>query len=122
FTGFSLSDILKQQYHVKVIALKNGHLDLVQDTTGMLNIVEASRMTKDTTSSADTAASSALDLAIKKIVLKNITISYLDKVSGQRIVTHIDKIRSALQNDSMRVIADLQGGMIVDYIHPGDSS
>src|SRR5262245_31532202 len=25
FTGFSLSDILKQQYHVKVIALKNGH-------------------------------------------------------------------------------------------------
>lgn len=122
FTGFSLSDILKQQYHVKVIALKNGHLDLVQDTMGKLNIVEASRMTKDTTSTADTATSAALDLAIKKIVLKNMTISYLDKGSGQRIVTHIDKIRSAVQNDSLRVVADLQGGMMVDYIHPGDST
>jgi hypothetical protein len=122
YTGFSLSDILKQQYHVKVIALRNGHLDLVQDTAGKLNIVEASRMTRDTTATADTAASAGLDLAIRKIVLRNITISYLDKASGQHVVTHIDKIRSSLQNDSLRVIADMQGGMLVDYTHPGDTT
>src|ERR1700761_5580638 len=45
FVGFSLPDILKQQYHVRAIVLKNGHLDLVQDSTGQLNIVEASKMT-----------------------------------------------------------------------------
>src|SRR5882757_4730583 len=56
YTGFSLEDILKQQYHVKVIALKNGHLDLVQDNSGKLNIVEASRMTKDSTAVADTSS------------------------------------------------------------------
>ncbi|MDO6431114.1 AsmA-like C-terminal region-containing protein [Flavitalea sp. BT771] len=122
FAGFSLSDILKQQYHVKVIALKNGHLDLVQDTAGKLNIVEASRMTKDTTRVANTSAPAALDLAIKKIVLKNIIISYLDKRSGQQIATHIDKIRSSLQDDSMKVIAELQGGMMVDYTRPGDTA
>ncbi|HVW62997.1 MAG TPA: AsmA family protein, partial [Puia sp.] len=122
FTGFSLSDILRQQYHVKVIALKNGHLDLVQDTAGKLNIVEASRMTRDTTATADTAASAGLDLAIRKIILRNITISYLDKSSGQHVVTHIDKIRSSLQNDSLRVVADMQGGMLVDYTHPGDTT
>jgi hypothetical protein len=122
YTGFSLSDILKQQYHVKVIALKNGHLDLVQDTTGKLNIVEASKIRKDTPATADTAASAALDLAIKKIVLKNMTISFLDKQSGQQVVAHIDKIKSSLQNDSLRIVADMQGGMTVDYMHPGDTT
>ena len=122
FTGFSLQDILKQQYHVKVIVLRNGHLDLVQDTSGVLNIVEASRIVKDTTAVADTAAPAALDLAIRKIVLKNMTISYLDKASGQRVVTHIDKIRSSLQNDSLKVVADLDGSMVVDYMHPGDTT
>lgn len=121
FTGFSLSDILKQQYHVKVIALRNGHLDLVQDSTGELNIVEASKMTPDTTHVAS-SGSSPLDLAIKKIVLKNMTISYLDKHSGQHIVSHIDKIHSSVENDSARLIADLQGGMEVDYTHPGDTT
>ncbi|MBN9385254.1 MAG: hypothetical protein J0H74_31140 [Chitinophagaceae bacterium] len=122
YTGFSLSDILKHQYHVKVIALKNGRLDLVQDTSGKLNIVEASHMTRDTTTVADTTASAGLDLAIKKIVLKNMIISYLDRGSGQRVFAHIDKIRSSLQNDSLRVVADMQGGMLMDYIHPGDST
>jgi len=40
FVGFSIKDILNQQYHVKVILLKNGHLDLIQDSTGQLNIVD----------------------------------------------------------------------------------
>jgi len=121
YTGFSLSDILKQQYHVKVIALKNGHLDLVQDSTGQLNIVEASKMAADTTHTAS-SNSTPLDLAIKKIVLRNMTISFVDKHSGQHIVSHIDKIRSSLEDDSAHLIADLQGGMEVDYTHPGDST
>lgn len=121
YTGFSLSDILRQQYHVKVIALKNGHLDLVQDSTGELNIVEASKMAPDTTHTTS-SGSTPLDLNIKKIVLKNMTISYLDKPSGQHIVTRIDRIRSSLEDDSAHLIADLQGGMDVDYTHPGDTT
>src|SRR5688500_18552436 len=43
FAGFSLPDILKQNYKVKVIFMKNGHLDLVEENNGQLNIVEASK-------------------------------------------------------------------------------
>ncbi|HEY4207266.1 MAG TPA: AsmA-like C-terminal region-containing protein, partial [Puia sp.] len=121
FTGFSLSDILKQQYHVKVIALRNGHLDLVQDSTGELNIVKASKMAPDTTH-VSASNSTPLDLAIKKIVLKNMTISYLDKHSGQHIISHIEKIHSSVENDSARLTADLQGGMELDYTRPGDTT
>jgi len=49
YVGFSLPDVLRQKYRIKALALKNGHLDLVQEDDGQLNIVEASRMTGDTT-------------------------------------------------------------------------
>jgi uncharacterized protein involved in outer membrane biogenesis len=121
YVGFSLPDILQRKYHVKVIFLKNGHLDLVQDNYGKLNIVEASRISKDTTVAADTS-STALDLAVKKVVLKNMNISFLDNQSGQRVVAHIDKIQSSLLADSLQIFAELQGKMLVDYTHPGDTT
>lgn len=121
FAGFSLPDILEQRYRVKVIGLKNGHLDLVEDAQGRLNIVEASRMQPDTTAARDTA-SAALDLDVKKIVLKGIDISFLDKQNGQHITSHIDKILSSLQNDSLRINADLHGAMVIDYTRPGDTT
>ncbi len=121
FVGFSLPDILKQQYHAKVIFLKNGSLNLVQDTNGNLNIVEASRMTPDS-ATTQSAAPADLDLVLKKIVLKNMNISFLDKQSRQQFVSHIDKIQSSISNDSAQIIADLRGAMIVDYTHPGDTT
>lgn len=121
YIGFSLPDLLKQQYHVKAIVLKNGRLDLVQDKDGRLNIVEAGRISSDTTMSKDTT-SAPLDLAIKKVVLKNMDLSFLDNRSGQQIVTHIDRIQSSLRADSLQIFADLQGKALVDYIRPGDSS
>jgi len=121
FVGFSLPDILKQKYRVKVIVLKNGHLDLVEDNQGRLNIVEASRVKQDTTAATDTA-SATLDLDVKKIVLKGMDISFTDKQSGQHVSTHIDRIQSALRNDSLQIDADLHGAMVLDYTSRGDTS
>ena len=121
FAGFSLPDILEQKYRVKVIGLKNGHLDLVKDTLGRLNIVEASRISADTTTTKDTS-SAELDLDVKKIVFKGIDISFLDKQNGQHITSHIDKILSSLRNDSLRINAYLHGGLVIDYTRPGDTT
>jgi hypothetical protein len=121
FVGFSLPDILKQKYRVKAIVLKNGHLDLVQDNYGRLNIVEASRMIQDTVATTQ-ASSAGLDLDVKKVVLKNMNISFLDKQNGQQLVSSIERIQSSIRIDSQQVIADLQGKMLVDYTRPGDTS
>ena len=121
YVGFSLPDILKQQYHVKVILLKNGHLDLVQDTAGNLNIVEASRMRPDT--AVTTSAKPAnLDLDIKKIVLKNMDISFFDKENRQQVSTHIDRIQSSFRDENHLIYADLQGKMLIDYTRRGDTT
>src|SRR5450631_4451766 len=119
FVGFSLSDILKQQYHVKVIFMKNGSLDLVQDNYGRLNILEAARISPDSAGSTK-STNTGLNLDLKKIVLKNIQISYLDKQQQQRVVVHIDKIQSSFRSDSLQLYADLQGAMVGDYSRPGD--
>ncbi|GAA0545929.1 AsmA family protein [Chitinophaga japonensis] len=121
YVGFSLPDILQQKYHVKVIFLKNGHLDLVQDRHGRLNIVEASRMDTDTAAVADTTATE-LDLDVKKVVLRNMRIAYLDQQSGHRVAADIDKIKSSFRVDSVHIYADLQGKMLVDYTRPGDTT
>jgi hypothetical protein len=118
YVGFNLTDILKQQYHAKVIFLKNGCIDIVKDS-GRLNLMEALRFGQDT-STIDTAK--ALDLVLKKLVLKNMDISFLDKQSREQVHSHIDRIQSFFSSDSLRLDADLQGAMLVDYIWPGDSS
>lgn len=121
YVGFSLPDVLRQKYRIKALAVKNGHLDLVEEGDGQLNIVKASRITGDTT--AATAKTSAdLDLDIKKLVLKNMTISYQDNRKGQHLVTHIDRIQTSFRDNDQQIDADLGGKMQVDYTGPGDST
>lgn len=121
YVGFSLPDILRQKYNVKVILLKKGHLDLVRDVNGNLNIVEANRIQQDTIATAATE-SAALDLDIKKIVLRDLDIAFSDKQSGQHVSTHIDKIKTAFRADSVNIFADLEGAMVADYTTPTDTS
>ncbi|WP_207512620.1 AsmA-like C-terminal region-containing protein [Longitalea luteola] len=121
FAGFSLKDILNQNYNVKVIGMKNGHLDVVAEKNGQVNIVEASRITSDTTTATDTAQS-PLKLDIRKIILRNMAISYLDKPSGRHIVTQIERIQSSVQNDSLKINAALTGKFVIDYTSPGNST
>jgi len=122
YIGFSLPDILKQQYNVKAIVLRDGHLDLVQDNSGNLNVVEAFRMKEDTTTHATNTSSKELNLDLKKIVLKNMQVSYVDQGSKYKYVARIERIQSSLRSDSANIFADLDGKMQIDFIRPGDTS
>ena len=121
YVGFSLPDVLQQRYRVRAIALKNGHLDLVQEDDGQLNIVEASRMAPDTTTATRTAGP-GLDLDIRKLVLKNMTVSYVDHRQGQRLVTHIDRIQASLRANDRQIDAGVDGKMMIDFTRPGDTT
>jgi uncharacterized protein involved in outer membrane biogenesis len=118
YVGFSLSDILNQQYRAKVIFMKNGSLDLVKDTNGQLNIVEASRISSDTTAAVSNS-NTELNLDLKKIVLKNMKISFQDRLYRQQFTVQIDKIQSSFHSDSLQLYADLQGAMVGDYSQLG---
>ncbi len=91
---------------------------MVQENNGELNIAKASRIAPDTTTTTDTAEA-ALKLDIKKIVLKNLAVSFLDKQTGHHVVTQIERIQSSIQNDSLKIGAGLTGKLLVDYTSPG---
>lgn len=120
YIGFSLPDILKQRYRVKAIAIKNGHLDLIEENNGELNIVAASQMAPDTTTST-TQTSTALDLDIRKFVLKNMTINYRNPKAGQKLSTHIDRIQSSFADNDQQMNGTLGGNFMVDFTRPGDT-
>ncbi|GGA84275.1 AsmA family protein [Puia dinghuensis] len=118
YVGFSLPDILKQQYHVKALLLKNGHLDLVEEKNGELNIVEAVKIAPDTATKTTTAGK-ALDLDIKKFVLKNMRISWSDSSGDKHLTANIDRIQAALRDEDGKINADLKGALLADYTHRG---
>jgi len=121
YTGFSLPDILKQKYRVKVISVKNGHIDLLQDTSGNLNIMQATRLIGiDTTTKNPHAAN--LDLDIKKLVLKNLDISFLDMRSRHHVASHLDRIQADFHDDSLQLRIDLKAALLFDYTSPGDTT
>jgi AsmA-like C-terminal region len=122
FAGFSLVDILRQKYHVKVISLKNGHIDLVEEPDGQLNIIEASHMATDSTAAGTPAKSNALDLDIKKIVLKNMDVSFIDPKSADKLYTHIDRIQSSFQDNDQLMDGSLDGNVVLDLTRPGDTT
>ena len=68
YIGFSLPDLLKEQYNVKAIVLRNGHLDLVQDNSGKLNVVEAFKLQQDMSLKVSDRGSRDLTLDLKKMV------------------------------------------------------
>jgi hypothetical protein len=49
-------------------------------------------------------------------------ISFLDRKSGQQLVSHIDRIQSSISKDSDEIFSSLQGTCIVDYTKPDDST
>ena len=121
FIGFSIKDILNQQYHVKVILLKNGHLDLIEDSTGELNVIKAVTLAPDTTTKT-TAKAQPLDLDIKKFVLKGMRVTYRDPRSGQRIEADITRIQTAFRDEDGKINVESKGSFLLDFIRRGDTT
>jgi hypothetical protein len=122
FVGFSLPDVLKEHFNVKVILLKNGHLDLTREPNGTIDLVEANMPKSDSTAATDTTTSSKqMDLDLKKIILRNIDVDYKDKMTGQEIASHIDKIKASFQDNEQFIKASLDAAVELDVKLPTDT-
>jgi hypothetical protein len=50
------------------------------------------------------------------------TISFLDKQTGQHIVSQIERVQSSIEDDSLKMEGSLAGKMILDYSGPGNKT
>lgn len=128
YVGFSLPDILQQKYNIKRLFLQGGHVDIVREADGKLNILEAKNFQSDTTNAPapvkgkkeEAAAMGELDL--QKVVIKGMDISFQDKASGRTYSTHIDKLTSSFKLDSVRVTIALNSNMELDVTSDADTT
>lgn len=102
YVGFSVRELLRQNYNAKILLLQGGYLDLVQEKDGTINLIQT---LPDTTSiqaaKTDTATSYVVDL--EKIMIWEMNVSFLDRASGRKFSTHIGRLQSSLKMDSSQV-------------------
>lgn len=123
YIGFSLPDLLQQKYDIRILFLKGGYLDLVQAKDGKINLAEKISPQKDSTiqiTQTDTTSSFAIDL--KKIIIKEMRVSYRDMVSGQKYSTQISKLVSSINMDSSQVTLAVNTNMMLDVTSDTDTT
>jgi hypothetical protein len=124
YIGFSVHELLQGNYDVRILFLQGGYLDLVQERDGTINLLEAQSIQSDTTpvqaSKADTASSVSVHL--KKIVVTEMNISFLDKASGRKFSTRVGKLRSSFEMDSSQLTFSLNSEMKLDVTSEIDTT
>lgn len=121
YVGFSLPDVLQQHYNARIIMLANGHVHMARYANGDVDLIKAHEF-KSSGPAAPADSSETLNLDLKKIILKNIDVAYQDDVSGWKVSSHIDKIKTAFAMDSARIAIDLDSKLLIDVTGKTDTT
>lgn len=123
YVGFSMADILNQQYNITSLFLQGGYLDLILEKDGTINLLEAKNPPNAVgTPEAKTDTVSAVSVNLHKIVIGKMNISFLDKTSGRKFRTRIDKLTSSFVLDSSKLALTLNSHMKLDVTSSTDST
>ncbi|NLR60264.1 AsmA family protein [Chitinophaga polysaccharea] len=122
YIGFSLPDVLQQRYNARIIVLANGKVHVARYANGAVDIIDAHTLKSDNSSASTDTATAALNLDLKKVILKNIDVTYHDDASGWKVASHIDKIKTAFSMDANRIAINTDSKLMVDITGKTDTS
>ncbi|RAW00760.1 AsmA family protein [Pseudochryseolinea flava] len=123
YVGFSIDELIQHHYNVKVLFIEKGFVNLVQDKNGKINLLEAEKSApQSTTPSAASDTTSSVAINLKKVVLRDMKVSYLHAASGQNVNAHIEKMSSSLQIDSLMVLMAIKSEMKLDVTSNTDTT
>ena len=121
YVGVSIPDLLNDKYNLRRLSITNGSINLVKETNGVINILEAFNVHSDTTSSS-AAKDSTYEIDLQKISFKQLHLSYFDRASGQKYSTSIGQLVSSFQADSALMSMKVDSDMVLDWTSPNDTS
>jgi uncharacterized protein involved in outer membrane biogenesis len=122
YVGFSISDIVHEHYNVKALFLQGGYVELVREKDGKINLVEAESSPETTTYASSSEDSSVMAIDLQKIVVQDLNVSFVDKQTGQKVNTKIDKVLSSFQMDSTSLSVAAEGNLVLDVGSETDSA
>ncbi|SKA45810.1 AsmA-like C-terminal region [Chitinophaga eiseniae] len=122
YAGFSLPDILRGRYQVRIVVVANGKVDIARAANGDVDLIKAHTFKSDSTAAAVADSAEALSLDLKKVILKNIDVTYRDAASGWKIVSHIDKVKTSFKMEGDSMALELDSKMLFDFTSRTDST
>ncbi|RFS19504.1 AsmA family protein [Chitinophaga silvatica] len=122
YVGFSLPDLLQQHYNVRIIVLANGKVHVERAANGDVDIIKAHEIKNTSTAATADSTTEALNLDLKKIILKNIDVTYHDASTGYTVGSRIERVKAGFSMDSTLIAINMDSQLILDINGLKDSS
>jgi hypothetical protein len=118
YAGFNVFDILKGQFNIKTIKITGGHLHLVQDKNGELNLMKAKKSPEEIEESDEEGFS----LDLKHIILKSFEITKLNEETGQRLEIDIADAKASFSMKDDHLFVGVDTKFILNVVEGSDTS
>lgn len=120
YLGFDIMDILRGQYHVKSIKIKDGHVDVIKYENGDINLLMAKNLK---TSEENTGTSDEkFEFDLQELVLSGFGVSYIDKQTHQDILARIDLLTSKIRIAQDHMFFDIYSKLVLDIMQDNHST
>lgn len=113
YIGFSIWDILTGNYKIKSIKIQNGHLDLVKDAEGKINLLTAKGMDEEKDAVED---DEGINIDLSSVKLKNFKIKFDDLSNLTTLDAHLDLAEAVFKIKDEHIYIDLISDLVFDYI------
>lgn len=118
YIGFSIWDIISGKYNVKSLKIQNGHLDLVKDTEGNINLLEAKAIESEEVE-GDEEEEEQINIDLSSIQLLNFRVKFDDLANLTTIDAYLEKTNAVIKIQDEHIYIDLLSDLIFDYILDG---
>ncbi|HEX8060936.1 MAG TPA: AsmA-like C-terminal region-containing protein [Cyclobacteriaceae bacterium] len=120
YVGVSIPDLFDKKYNIRRISLHNGVVNLVKETNGDLNILEAFNVHSETTEKSKD--STHIDIDLEKVSFAGLDLSYYDLNNGQRYRAKIEELQSHFEEDGAKMSIVLDSKAELDWTGPRDTT
>lgn len=117
YVGFDLWTIVRGEFDIKTIKLKQGLIDIIQDQDGNLNLLKAFETTKEI---EDVEKEFSLDL--QRIVLKQVEIAKTNLADSIKIDVVFDNAYLQFQKSTARIKMGLETAFLLNVLKDNDST
>jgi hypothetical protein len=110
YLGFNIIEILKGEFNVKTIKISDGHLDIIKDENGDINLLIAKNLILE--DNDDESKDFQFDL--KKLTLEKFDIIYKDLGLKREVLSHVNKLESSFKLTKEHIYADVYSWVTMD--------
>jgi hypothetical protein len=115
YLGFDVLDLLTGHINIKSLRLENGHLDIVRNPDGSLNLLTAKGL--QTTARESSSQATPLNLSIYSLMIRDVDIDFQDRAADQQVTALIDDMNATINyrlgHFYIDLVSDLHVGVMM---------